>query len=657
MMGTQMTYCSMVFEFINLRRFCLFTIWWSATGLQAQNFETTDHRARNTPHSNSASVQSLAQHLCADLPDPKHKARAIYTWITANISYLDDIPDGELWATPEHIERQRPEQVLQNRTAVCQGYASLFCALAEAAGLPCEIVTGIIKNEEGKVELIGHAWVAAQVGTEWHLFDPTWGTTASRASNQYFMANPAQFILFHLPDDPVWQLLENPVTERQFRNPSFEKSIENGALAKNGPFKYRDTLAQWIALDPANRHKAAEGRVLSFNSSNDRVLFSLGQHYWGLFLGLRGLLDSLTNEAVLYDTVQIDSLWFDAQISLLNQYHSRAKSLFDRLESKERKEKAQKFYTPQDVAAMLDKLKGDMRTGMFQNLLAQMPWSALNETQLGQLRYQKKQAQAEYVKAEKKLDCNKFGGECFEISHNRSLMDIQLAQRLVRFAQELANEPSSPKHQKTISVQLNEAQQLYQQAIQHCEQMQQRPPVYAFVEERILTAKLGMVTLQTCQIRATRTALSPEMEGLLNADKLSVKKAVALTEKMAQVAHSIEDMSSKLKSVPRTWEGETLQIAQFNLQIENFTLHFNLSTLRLRMMQEEYQMAQNKKDLPKQKASLRADVGRARKSLKEAEKALDYLESSRRMAKPSTTQKRLQINKLAKNLNDFAGKL
>lgn len=648
------------FQFTKLRGLC-FCLAWSAglfsAPVQGQNFEATDHHARNIPRSHTHSIQSLAEQLCSNQSDATHKARAIYTWITANISYHDEMPEGELWATPEHLERQRAEQVLQGRTAVCQGYANLFCALAQEAGLPCEIVTGIIKNEEGQVELVGHAWVAAQVGKEWHLFDPTWGKTDGQVSEKYFMAKPADFIRFHLPDDPVWQLSENPVTERRFRDPKFEITLDHEVWSKSGDFKFRDTLAHWLSLDSVSRQIAAESRILRFNGSNDRVLFGLGQRYWGLFFDLRGLLDSLTTEAILKDSVQLDTLWFDLQFTLLQQYHGRARALFDRLETKERREKAQKFYTPQDVAAMIDKLRGDLRTSTFQYLIHLLQPGTLSEKQLGKLRFQKARAWEEYAKAEKKLDCSKLPNECFEINHNRSLMAIQLAQRQVRFAQELANEETSVSNQKNMAGILNEAQVLYQQAIEDSEQMRRRPPKFAFVDERIITARQGLITLQTCRVRAERIALSPRVEETIKSESLNLNKANALAVQMAQVDQSIENVMAALKSAPREWRGETLEIARYNLYLESYALHSNLANLHLRILHTEYQHAERKNNLAKQRQSLRARSANANQSLKKATEAFDYFETGGRMQKTSLAQKRVQLNNTKKSLVEITKKI
>ncbi len=626
--------------------------------LFGQNFLAADKHALNTPTSKTVSVKTLSDYLCAEQPDDANKARAIYAWVTLNIAYVDSTDERDLWATPEHLERQAPTRVLQNRSAVCQGYANLFCALAEATGLPCEVVTGLVKNRDSEVEQIGHAWAAARISGDWHLFDPTWGVPPPgfdrwNVSDIFFMADPQEFVLQHLPDDPVWQLLENPLTERRFRE-STNEEIEAYLLEEpEGEFKFRDTLTQWVSMDSTSRIAAAESRILRFNGSNDRVVFGLGQRYWGLFFEIKGLLDSLVYEAVLHDTLQLDTLWFVAQLELMERYHARARLLFERLETPERIEKAKKFYTPEDVAALLEKMIGDMRTGVFQNLLHLMPEGVLTADQIGQLRYQANLARKSYTLVEQTLDCAKLKEQCFDISHNRSLMAIQIAQRQVRFAQYLANEITTDKNLKTVFSHLREARMLFLQAIEDCELMRLRLPKFAFVDKRVSTAKQGLLTLRTCEIRAERKSLSPETEATLTAQNFPERKAETLMRKMSNIAQSIHGLQDSVKNVGWEMSADFEQMTLINLHIENYALKFDLANLYYRLALNEYEIAVTKNSLSAQREQILAEATRALRSLKESTASLDFLEDSGRLSEASISQKHLQINGLSKTLRAF----
>jgi hypothetical protein len=627
-------------------------------GLTGQNFLAVDKLALNTPPGQTRSIETLSRYLCAEQPDDAHKIRAIYAWITLNVAYVDSSDERALWATPEHLARQHPEKVLQNRTAVCQGYANLFCALASAAGIPCEVVTGIVKNADGVIEPIGHAWTAARIRNEWRLFDPTWGVPPVGMSrwkvvDRYFMTPPAQFVLQHLPDDPVWQLLESPLSEKQFREQNTAELLAYLRDNETGEFKFRDTLRQWISMDTLSRMLSAENRILQFNGSNERVVFGLGQHYWGMFFELRTTLDSLAHGAILSDTLSFDTLWYSSQITQMDRLHRRARLFFNQLETPERIAQAQKFYTPQEVEVLLDKSEGDLHTALFQTKLHSMPDGVLNLRQIAALHYSMAQAEKSYSRAERKMDCRKLPNTCFEVRHNRSLMAIQLAQRQVRLAQELANDQTAANNWSRIQALLAEARTHFQNAIADCEALRRGSIPFVFVEERSITAQQGLYTLRTCALRAERTALSPEAEAVLGSQKLPEQKAETLVRKMERIARATDQLEDSLRFIGRILGEEFALITQFNLQIENFALQFNLASLQYRLAWAQYDAALRRNDFSSQRKEIRDAGMMAQKTLQKADRALDFMEDSGRLPLSSIQQKQQQIKRLSNSIKEL----
>ncbi len=168
-------------------------------------------------------VDALAKSLVAGLDGDRAKALAIYRWITANIDYdADGLRSGRYCDLP-------PGRVLQGRQAVCSGYAGLFCAMANAAGLEAVRIRGYSRGYEyvpGKSNISkpNHAWNAVKIDGRWMLLDTTWGAgyldgglNFVRAYEEhYFLTPPEEFIFDHLPDDPKWQLLATPVSKAEF---------------------------------------------------------------------------------------------------------------------------------------------------------------------------------------------------------------------------------------------------------------------------------------------------------------------------------------------------------------------------------------------------------------------------------------------------------
>jgi hypothetical protein len=120
--------------------------------------------------------------------------------------------------------------VLQQRTAVCNGYARLFKTLCAYAGIRSELVTGYARGGWGSFKFrSNHTWNAVYVDSAWHLVDATWASGFITFANEfvkqyddsYFFPDPAQFIYTHYPEDPKWALLSNLPTLNEFYKAPF----------------------------------------------------------------------------------------------------------------------------------------------------------------------------------------------------------------------------------------------------------------------------------------------------------------------------------------------------------------------------------------------------------------------------------------------------
>jgi len=175
--------------------------------------------AQDAPRSATSSVQALADYLAGSAQTDRGKARAIFTWIAKHVAY--DIT--------RYGEPPDAENVLATRRAVCAGYAKLFAALAEAAGLETVVIHGDAKgigppaaiDADG---LLNHDWNAVRIEGQWHLLDCTWGAGyldkygrfVREFRDHYFLTPPQLFAYDHLPREEKWQLLASPLTRDTF---------------------------------------------------------------------------------------------------------------------------------------------------------------------------------------------------------------------------------------------------------------------------------------------------------------------------------------------------------------------------------------------------------------------------------------------------------
>lgn len=270
----------------------------SAIGQIKYNYSRIDEHARFVPLVETSSIPRLSAYLTKPAANEVERVRALHTWITHNIRYDETIEVNSPWSAPEEMKLQHAETVLQNRKGVCLGYAQLFAAMAQAAGLQTAVVSGMVKEPDGYIPRIGHAWIAVQIDKKWFLCDPTWDAQSvlrknNRNKKEYFLLKPAEFIYNHLPFDPMWQLLENPFDVTTFSR-STEQDIQRLLADKPlQPFQYQDTIATWYQQDTLTQMLTASDRMLRFNPDNEYVLTDIGRAHRYRYLALYIQADSL----------------------------------------------------------------------------------------------------------------------------------------------------------------------------------------------------------------------------------------------------------------------------------------------------------------------------------------------------------------------------
>jgi len=107
-------------------------------------------------------IRKQAKELAGGETDRAVIARRIRAWVKAHM----------LKPTNVGVPRSGPE-IMRSRDGVCRDYATLFAAVARAAGVPTRLCSGIVYFQDG---FFYHAWVECQLtaGADgWFAFDPT----------------------------------------------------------------------------------------------------------------------------------------------------------------------------------------------------------------------------------------------------------------------------------------------------------------------------------------------------------------------------------------------------------------------------------------------------------------------------------------------------
>lgn len=185
----------------------------------------------------SLRIAEYARALVAGAASDSARAALLYEWIARNLAY-----DARGYLTGRTGD-MGAESVWNRRTAVCQGYVELFQRMARETGLQTEAVSGYAKGfdyEPGqRIREANHAWIAIWLDGEWRLMDPTWGSGVvvngqfqAHFSWAYFLTPPEVLQLSHLPDESRWQLVERPLSRREFeRMPAVSRLLVDAGFA------------------------------------------------------------------------------------------------------------------------------------------------------------------------------------------------------------------------------------------------------------------------------------------------------------------------------------------------------------------------------------------------------------------------------------------
>lgn len=241
-------------------------------------------------NAHSQTVPELATEIVGDITDDSLQVRALYEWVTDHIAYdIKLFKKAGRRNVEEFVEMQQPEVVLKDKKAVCMGYSILFTELCHALDIPVETVPGYSKRIDpstGKhyVSDMLHSWNAVKVHQKWYLIDLTWSAGFvdsqkwkfhKRLNEDFYLSEGEEFIGRHLPFDPLWQLMDYPLTQREFR--LYKEMPPQKEEGRN--FSYKDTLELHFSKDPDIRKILAYERALAFDPSLDMAKSSLGYHY------------------------------------------------------------------------------------------------------------------------------------------------------------------------------------------------------------------------------------------------------------------------------------------------------------------------------------------------------------------------------------------
>lgn len=271
------------------------------------DYQRIDEHARNAPSTVTGSIEKLAAYLVKPAANDVEKVRSFYVWIAENISY-------DVQAFLKGVLKQySPEEVLQKRKAVCQGYSGLFKALCEEAGIPCELIPGYSKGygyvPKKSFTNSDHAWNAVYLNNKWHLLDVTWGAGGINEKQKfvkefneaYFLTDPASFVFKHMPLDPIWQLLDCPVSIQDFAkgDEAVAATLKSGKKCMD----FEKAIAGFEKLSAADKELQSAKNAYAFNPDNPVALATAYVNH--AYYLTKDVKQQLTSKQEILEAIQI----------------------------------------------------------------------------------------------------------------------------------------------------------------------------------------------------------------------------------------------------------------------------------------------------------------------------------------------------------------
>lgn len=274
------------------RFFSILVILFYTSLIFGTDFAKIDKQSATVPQ-NLKTAEEIAGFLTKNLTSPTEKTRAIYYWISHNIKYDMGMIASNKSATST---QELVDDVLKRRQGVCANYAELFHACCKSVGVQSYVISGFT-SQNGKLDDISHAWNAVFIDGKYYFVDATWasghedkGKYVHLFNDQYFLIAPAEFIKTHMPFDPIWQFLSNPLTNKEFENGDFAK------LKTPSNYNYSDSIKIQKDLNPIDKYVRENRRISKM-----------------------GLTNSLVRERVAHNQQNIVSLKYNQAVEVFNK--------------------------------------------------------------------------------------------------------------------------------------------------------------------------------------------------------------------------------------------------------------------------------------------------------------------------------------------------
>ena len=247
----------------------LFTI--LSFGQTNAGYDLIDKKVTTIPLNSGTSINAIAKYIKANFKTENDKIRAVFYWTASNIRY--DVKNMFAVSINE-TQQDRIAKTLKTKKGICSDYAAIFNEIATLVDVKSVVVEGYTK-QNGKIDILSHAWCAAKIDNKWYVFDPTWGSGSfingkfvKKIDNYYFKVEPEKIISSHIPFDYLWQFSNYPVTNREF----YEGKTQINKSKKY--FDFEKEIAKHNSLSETNQLFESAARIEKNGLKNAMIVES-----------------------------------------------------------------------------------------------------------------------------------------------------------------------------------------------------------------------------------------------------------------------------------------------------------------------------------------------------------------------------------------------
>ena len=190
-------------------------------------------------------LETIVDSLKAGCTTELETLRALYAWEAHFVTF-----DCKAQRNPDKNSGSATVALMTRKTNA-EGYANLFKAMCDIAGIKCNVVAGVYRrgtNAIGDFEAAERQyWNVAELKGTQYLVDACLGagytdekikTFTTEYTDAWWLSTRTLFALTHFPDSAQYQLLQVPVTKQEFASAPL---VSPGAIVQKKPCAKRNT--------------------------------------------------------------------------------------------------------------------------------------------------------------------------------------------------------------------------------------------------------------------------------------------------------------------------------------------------------------------------------------------------------------------------------